>query len=306
MDSFHDISRACEAEPRIQATPNQIWCKSLKKPTNAGGTISSRPPKCRIALIVFDAGSCSPGSEHLPLQRASYSESTYQSLQFDVQGLATVDPHRSHVSIGIAPNYGDFYPIERNSVRSFPGMRWKVEESSTTTPSWSSYLASFDRSGRLTITSPVLANTTSVNLADSMTAIGAERLSFDRPTSEAMAKCEAFPPVQTSFKDKMIGLDLNGITGYEWSQQAHELPTKRESSYPSTTSFDLSRVRTPEPSSRGTETQVSIHTIKSRDRYICSICYKSHTRPSRAIACENGHWGYQPFACDGTCDNLVW
>ncbi|KAG8785952.1 hypothetical protein FRC16_001846, partial [Serendipita sp. 398] len=90
MDSFHDISRACEVKPRTQVTPNQIWW------------------------------SCSPGSEHLPLQRASYSESTYQSLQFDVQGLATVDPHRSHVSIGIAPNYGDFYPIERNSVRSFP------------------------------------------------------------------------------------------------------------------------------------------------------------------------------------------
>ncbi|KAG8860047.1 hypothetical protein FRB91_004830 [Serendipita sp. 411] len=45
---------------------------------------------------------------------------------------------------------------------------------------------------------------------------------------------------------------------------------------------------------------------KGSDRSICQFCFKSHTRPSRAIACENEHLGVQPFVCDGGCGDLAW
>ncbi|KAG8814412.1 hypothetical protein FRC19_001770 [Serendipita sp. 401] len=238
------------------------------------------------------------------MKQFSYSEPAWQALQGGVQGQDTVDAHRKDVSIAIAPNYGGAYPIEQNSIHTF--LRWQVDLPSTNICSWNNPFASSAHPTRLTTTSPVFSNADSVNLPTSTARIGSKHLPFGWSISEAMASGATDHLGQTSIGDIMADLDLDDLIGYNQSQQAHEDPTKREGNHPSSTLFDLSRVWTLEPSSRSAETQASTHIVKSSNRHICTICFKSHTRPSRAIACENGHLGYQPFVCDGTCDNSAW
>ncbi|KAG8814468.1 hypothetical protein FRC19_001732 [Serendipita sp. 401] len=238
------------------------------------------------------------------MKQVSYSELAWQPLQCGVQGQDTVDAHRKDVSIGIAPNYGGAYPIGHSSIHNF--LRWQVDLPSTNISNWNNPFASSSHSSRLTATSLVLSNGATVNLPTSTARVGSKHLPFDWSMSEAMAGSATDHLRQTSIGDIMVDLDLNDLMGYNQSQQAHEGPVKREGDQPSSTVFDLPRVWTLEPSSRAAETQASTHIAKSGNRYICTICFKSHTRLSRAIACENGHLGYQPFVCDGTCGDSAW
>ncbi|KAG9050091.1 hypothetical protein FS842_011403 [Serendipita sp. 407] len=124
--------------------------------------------------------------------------------------------------------------------------------------------------------------------------------------SEAMTNGTTIHLGETSFKDTVVSPDLNNPMRYRWIRPPQEDLMKREDdNYLSSTLLDLSQVWILEPSSRAAETQAPTRVVKIDDRYICSICLKTHARPSRAIACENGHIGYQPFVCDGACGDPV-
>ncbi|KAG8794837.1 hypothetical protein FRC16_010330, partial [Serendipita sp. 398] len=244
-----------------------------------------------------------PDPEQSPIRQVLYPESTRRSLPFGVQGSDIVDCQRRDVSIGMAPNYGGFYPIEPNSMYTSSPMRWKVEEPSATTPN---PFASLDRSSGSTAAFPVFSDVSCVNYPYNMAVIGATQPPVGLSTSEAMENSAAIHQGQTRFRDTIAGPSLNSLMKYDWSQLTYEGLIKGEDDYPSSALCDRSRVSTLEPSSRAAETQKSTHVVKSGKRYICGICLKSHARPSRAIACQNEHLGYKPFVCDGTCGDSVW
>ncbi|KAG8816494.1 hypothetical protein FRC19_011991 [Serendipita sp. 401] len=123
-----------------------------------------------------------------------------------------------------------------------------------------------------------------------MTVMDTKQLPFGWSTSEAKANSAAICLGQTSFEDMMFDLGLNDMMRCNRSQQDHKGP--EENHHPASTLFDLS----------GTSTR----RVNSDNRHVCTICFKSHTRPSRAMACENEHLGYQPFVCDGTCGEPGW
>ncbi|KAG8856410.1 hypothetical protein FRC20_000481, partial [Serendipita sp. 405] len=245
-----------------------------------------------------------PELERLPMRQVPRSDSAWKSLQFDAYGLGVMDTRRKDVNMGIAPNYSGVYLFERSSTYNFP--RWKVEGPSTSIPSRNNLFPTLGHSGRLTATSPVLSSTPSVNLPISTICIGAKQIPFDWSTSEAMANSIPVNLDQTSFEAMTVDLDLDDPIGFDQSQRSHGCPTKREVDHPSSTLLNLPRVWTLDPSSRVTETETSNRVAKSGNRHICGICSKTHTRPSRAVACENDHLGYQPFICDGTCGDSAW
>ncbi|KAG8864421.1 hypothetical protein FRC20_010226 [Serendipita sp. 405] len=279
---------------------------SSNEATKRKGGLLTRPQKYRTALIIFDPGPYAPVPEQLPIRGIPYAGSRWQSSQFGIQAQGTVGSHRSDVSVGIAPNYSSFYSPEYNLLHLSPSTTWQVEGRSAAMPSWNNPSVALAQSSRLTNTSLVLADAASANIQATTTRVSASQLPFDWATSEAMADRGGTHLGQTTFKDMMVGPGPNELMGYYESQRAYEGPMKREDGRSSSTLFGRSQVWTLEPSSRAAETQASTRVVKSSNRYMCTICFKGHTRLSRAMACENGHLGYQPFVCDGTCGDPVW
>ncbi|KAG9022299.1 hypothetical protein FS842_006201, partial [Serendipita sp. 407] len=125
MDSLHDIVPIHETAMYTPITPNQIRLSPL------------------------------PDPEQSPIRQVLYPESTRRSLPFGVQGSDVVDCQRRDVSMGMAPSYGGFYPIEPNSMYTSSAMRWKAEEPSATTPN---PFASLDHSSGSTAAFPVFSD----------------------------------------------------------------------------------------------------------------------------------------------------
>ncbi|KAG8860044.1 hypothetical protein FRB91_004827 [Serendipita sp. 411] len=240
-----------------------------------------------------------PGTEQALIQQVSYSDPC-KSSRSRIQGFGTVGAHGGDMSKRIAPNHNSFYPLERNSTRPSPFMDWQTEDPSTSMFIRRSPFAPLDHPSGLTTTFPVLSNIASMNFPPSTVGIDAKQPLCAWSTSGAMANGAAIYLGQTSFKDTIVGHNLDDLMRHDWSQQTHGGLTKREDGYPSSSLFDL------EPFSHAAETQASAHIVRSGSRYVCGICSKSHTRPSRAMACKNGHLGYQPFVCDGTCGDSTW
>ncbi|KAG9020548.1 hypothetical protein FS842_007211 [Serendipita sp. 407] len=249
-------------------------------------------------LTIFDAGSYAPELEQLSMQQLPSSESTLQSLQSGVQGQGTPYTQRRGVSIGTAPNYGCFSPFETDSVHSSFSMRWLIEESSVAMPSQNHPFTPLYHPSSLNTMSPALSNVGSQISLASVVGIGAES---DLLASRAMASCEAIYQSRPSVKNMMVSHDHSDLTKYSQPQRTHEGHMKGRDDRPLSTLSDLPQASTLEPSS-----QASAHIVKSGNRYICGICFKTHTRPSRAVACENDHLGYQPFECDSTCGDSTW
>ncbi|KAG8814411.1 hypothetical protein FRC19_001769, partial [Serendipita sp. 401] len=213
-----------------------------------------------------------------------------QSLQFGVQSQGTLHAHRRDVSVGTTSTYSGFSPLERRSIHPSPPVKWLVEESSAKLPRQSNPITLLGHPNGLAPRFPVFSD---VN-------------NFDCSMSEAMTNGTTIHLGETSFKDTVVSPDLNNPMRYRWIRPPQEDLMKREDdNYLSSTLLDLSQVWILEPSSRAAETQAPTRVVKIDDRYICSICLKTHARPSRAIACENGHIGYQPFVCDGACGDPV-
>ncbi|KAG8860043.1 hypothetical protein FRB91_004826, partial [Serendipita sp. 411] len=278
---------------RTPIPPDQIWRKSSNEATKRKGGLFTQPQKYRTALIIFDPGPYAPVPEQLPIQAIPYAGSRWQSPQFGIQGQGTVGSHRNNVSVGIAPNYSSFYSPERDLMYLSPPTTWQVEDRSAT--------IALAQSSRLTTNSLVLSDVTSVDIRATTTRVSDNQLPFDWAGPEAMANRGGTHLGQTAFKDMMVDPGPNELMGYNESQRAYEGPMKREDDRSSSILFGRSQVWTLEPSSRAAATQTSTRVIKSSNRYMCTICFKGHTRLSRAMACENGHLGYQPFVCDGTC-----
>ncbi|KAG8843040.1 hypothetical protein FRB91_003625 [Serendipita sp. 411] len=288
MDPLHAPSRICEATIHELAISRQSWCKS----SNVARQGSAKPPGPKTALIIFETGPSIPELERLPMRQASHSNPAWKSLQFDAHSLGVMDAHRNDVSMGIAPNYSGVYPFERSSTYNFP--RWKVEGPSTSMPIRNNPFPPSAHSNKLTTTiSPVLSTTTSINPPMSAVVLGAKQLPFHWPASKAMVNSVPVDVDQTGFEYLTVGFDLDNLMGCDQPQWTHGCPVKREVDQLSSTLFDL-------------QTEAPTRVAKSGTRHICGICSKSHARPSRAIACENSHLGYQPFVCDGTCGDPVW
>ncbi|KAG8778083.1 hypothetical protein FRC15_010972 [Serendipita sp. 397] len=245
--------------------------------------------------MVFDTGPYATESTQLPIQQAP-SEATCRMWQCEVQGQDTPYAQRRAVSIGTALNYGSFSSLEHGSVHSPSSTRWLVEESSVGMPSWNQPFRSLDHPSSLNSTSPAIPNVFNMNPSTIIAGIGAE---FDWLASGPMVNFEAVYQSRSNVKDMMVDHGHNDLMEYNQTQRAHEGQMKREDGRPLSTLFDL-------PHSCTAETQASTHVVRSGSRHICGICFKAHTRPSRAIACENEHLGYQPFVCDGTCGDPGW
>ncbi|KAG9051219.1 hypothetical protein FS842_011231, partial [Serendipita sp. 407] len=293
-----DISRTCELT-RTLVVPDQIWCKStnLEPGPGQGASFGHTPDNANS----LPPGTYAPEREQIAIEQTPYSEFTSQSLQFGIQGQGTLYAHARDMNIGTAQIYGDPYPLKCNSMCLTLEMNSLVEEPSTTVSSRSD---PFTSSGGLATAFPVFSNVTSMNCPPAGS--GIKQLPFDWSTSEATANGAAVYLGQTSLKDMMVVPDINDRKRCGHPQQVHNSPIKGHDDCPSTAEFDLSQVWTFEPSSRAAEMQASDLVFRSGNRYICGICFKSHTRPSRAMACENGHLGFQPFVCDGTCGDPVW
>ncbi|KAG8815862.1 hypothetical protein FRC19_000713, partial [Serendipita sp. 401] len=242
--------------------------------------------------------SYAPGLERLSVQQNPYSKPTWPSSQFGAQSEGTFYAHRD-VGVDTVPDHNDFYPLERISMHSSPSMIWQVEGLSAATPNWSNPFASLGHSGGVTTTSSVLSNATAEGFPVNMPQMCPGQLPFDWSTSDSIIG-------QTSLENVMVGPDLGDLMKCDQSQKNHEAPMRKENDHSSPTSFDLSQACTLGTSPPAAETQASTHVAKIGNRHVCSICFNSHSRPSRATACENRHRGVQPFVCDGACGDPAW
>ncbi|KAG8812584.1 hypothetical protein FRC19_003042 [Serendipita sp. 401] len=219
--------------------------------------------------------------------QASHSEATWQSLQVD------------DMKIGITPTYGGSYSLERDFIHPFP--RRQPEGQLT---SIHGLLTPMIHPNRLTAVSAIHSDPTNMNplarIADAeqlpsgwLICTGTEEIGDVH--RDQTGSGETVGPSSLT-----IGSSLNAMTSFNQIQRIHEDSVRREIEHSLSTLFDLSPILTP------AEALSPTFIVKNGSRYICGICSKSHARPSRAIACENDHLGYQPFVCDGTCGHPAW
>ncbi|KAG8860046.1 hypothetical protein FRB91_004829 [Serendipita sp. 411] len=295
MNHFHDSSFTRGATTHKAANSHQIWRGSSNAPEVASSDQS----------LSKHTGTAALGPYAQQMWQGSRSDSSWQPLGFGVQEQDEVNTYRKDVGVGAMSNYSGYYPPDR--VPTLPSPRRQLEEQSTSIHKWNDSHTSMNHSSGLTITPAIIPNP--VNMNPLAGRAGTRQLPSDWLIPGGISKGGDIHPSQTNQmvgpSSLIVGSNLNVMTRFDRVQRVHEGPVKRENDHPLSTLFDLSPIATGEPTLCAEEALAPTSVVKNGSRYICSICTKDHARPSRAIACENGHLGYLPFTCDGTCGNLV-